>query len=189
MTTAFTPMRSGSRIRRRRMISALSLAHKRLPFQRSLCCRSCLASNRSLLLRRGIDSGSPSRGRSGMSLRRFLPCAHFCGEELDAPKFSENEAFSPPSALTAYPAQKESCLSHHHKVFGDVSETSSCCLRVYGIVLVQDNHWCVPPGSPEGDDWTGACPWWWAERQAIESPTAGLWRKRSSHHRQRRRAI
>lgn len=21
-------------------------------------------------------------------------------------------------------------------------------------LLVQDNHWCVPPGSPEGDDWT-----------------------------------
>jgi hypothetical protein len=80
---------------------------------------SALEKIRASLPRGLAEQNAASRGHSGMSLRRFPPCAHFCGAELGAPKLSADEASSRPSVLTAYPARRESCPSRRRKVFGD----------------------------------------------------------------------
>jgi hypothetical protein len=139
-------MRSASRIQRRRMTSGPSLARRRLPFQLSLCYRSRRASRQSLLLRRGIDRESRSSGRSGMCLQPCRLYGRFYGRELDAPTSTDNEVSSPPSALTAYPARKESCHSHRQTAFGNV--------RVLALKQIPDPTTTIRRHTTQNADYT-----------------------------------
>ena len=77
-------------------------------------------------------------------------------EQLQAALCTSTYAFHlPPDARKGRPLRQ-----YHPTEFGwRPAATKKAGTRSYGISLVQDNYWCVPPESPvwwfvEGDDWT-----------------------------------